>query len=150
MIDGGHWRRLIEFHCWVYGDTAKSGLSQRGLEQRSSEKNCYVDAGQQKRKLLVRAQAWTKGTSSSNCVSMVPKLSVSIRLNCVSGCGKRWRGCTVSTGKKRSLDVKNLKRCLDAELHMVGYCILRGSCSLLRVLVNRLCLPLPTEVTVAY
>lgn len=58
VIDGGHWRRPIEFHCWVYGDKAKSGLSQRGLEQTIEREEVYVDAGQQKRKLLVRAQAY--------------------------------------------------------------------------------------------
>lgn len=61
MIDVKRRRYPIEFQYWIDGSIAKSGLSQRWLAQTIEREEAYVDEqGKQRRKMLVRAKAYSE------------------------------------------------------------------------------------------
>ena len=61
MIDVVRRRYPIEFQYWIDGSIAKSGLSQRWLSQTIEREEAYVDEqGNQRRKMLVRAKAYSE------------------------------------------------------------------------------------------
>ncbi len=61
MIDVVRRRYPIEFEYWIDSSIAKSGLSQRWLSQTIEREEAYVDEqGRQRRKVLVRARAYSE------------------------------------------------------------------------------------------
>ncbi len=61
MINVERRRYPIEFEYWIDGSIAKSGLSQRWLSQTIEREEAYVDEqGKQRRKVLVRAKAYSE------------------------------------------------------------------------------------------
>ena len=61
MVDMERRRRPIEFQFWIDGSMAKRGLSQRWLTQTLEREEVYLDEqGQQRRRVLVRATAYSE------------------------------------------------------------------------------------------
>jgi predicted DNA-binding transcriptional regulator YafY len=61
IIDVERRRYPMEFQYWIDGSIAKSGLSQRWLSQTIEREEAYVDEqGNQRRKVLVRAKAYSE------------------------------------------------------------------------------------------
>lgn len=58
-INSDYRRRPIEFRYWVYGNMAKKPQSLRWLKQAIEREEVYVEQGKTKRKVLVRAQAYS-------------------------------------------------------------------------------------------
>lgn len=61
MIDVVRRRHPIEFQYWIDGSIARGGLSHRWLSQTIEREEAYVDEqGKQRRKVLVRARAYSE------------------------------------------------------------------------------------------
>jgi len=58
-IDVERRQRPIEFRYWAYGSLAESELSLRWLTQTVEREEVYLDRGEQKRRVLVRATAYS-------------------------------------------------------------------------------------------